>query len=169
MRTGQPLWPAAAEVAELCCPLDQPSESPAVVFFRNIQPPSLATAPRPTVKGAVLCMDKRDGRQLLYDDDLAMIRTYAVSVQPQQHKITVSSNSKQLALAFTGEPVEKQPPLQFKAEPPKPSALQQVGNIARGILQVIAKPKTPDDAQNAQQAPAAKTLPPADPPAVKKE
>jgi outer membrane protein assembly factor BamB len=169
VRTGQPLWPTAAEVAKLCCPLDQPAESPAVVFFQNVQPSSSATSPRPAIKGAVLCMDKRDGRQLLFDSDLAMIRTYAVTAQPQDRKITVNSNSKQLILMFTDEPVEKQSPLQFKAEPPKPDALQQVGKIAWGILQVIAKPKDPGGAEDAQQAPAAETPPPADQPAEKKE
>ena len=123
MRTGQPLWPTAAEVTKLCCPLDQPAESPAVVFFQNVQPPSSATSPRPAIKGAVLCMDKRDGRQLLFDDDLAMIRTYAITAQPQEHTITVNSNSKQLVLKFTDEPVEKQPPLQFKA-PNRPSPIR---------------------------------------------
>ncbi len=60
----------------------------------------------------------------------------------QDHTLTVSSNSKQLVLKFTDEPVEKQPPLQFKRpKPPQPGTLQQVGKIAWGILEVIAKPK----------------------------
>ena len=167
-RTGQPLWPAAAEVTKLCCPLDQPSESPGVVFFQNVQPPSSATLPRPPVKGAVLCMDKRDGRQVLFDDDLAMIRTYAITAQPQDHTVTVSSNSKQLVLKFTDEPVEKQPPLRVQAEPPQPGTLQQVGKIAWGILEVIAKPKQPGDDRRQPRDPPPNAAP-ADPPEAKKE
>jgi hypothetical protein len=156
VRTGQPQWPTAAEVAKLCCPLDQPAESPVLVFFQNVQPVSSDDSPRPAVKGAVLCMDRRDGRQLLFDDDLAMIRTYAITAQPQVQTVTVSSNSKQLALQFTAEPVDQQPPLQFKAPPPKPNVMQQMGKVARGILDVIAKPKDPAEKKQAEEPPAAK-------------
>ena len=168
-RTGQPLWPAAAEVTKLCCPLDQPLESPGIVFFQNVQPSSSSALPRPPVKGAVLCMDKRDGRQVLFDEDLAMIRTYAITAQPQDHTLTVSSNSKQLVLKFTDGPVEKQLPLRFSPKPPQPGTLQQVGKIAWGILEVIAKPKPAGDDPKAPPGPAAETPPPADPPEAKKE
>lgn len=145
MHTGKPLWPAAAEVARLCCPLDQPPESPAVAFFQNIQPPSPDSAPRAAIRGSLLCMDKRDGRQLLYDNDLPMVRSYSISLLPQEHKMLISAGAKQHVLAFTDEPVAQQPPLQFKPAPPKPDALQQVGKIARGILQAIARPKEPGE------------------------
>ncbi|MHB8970379.1 MAG: outer membrane protein assembly factor BamB family protein [Pirellulaceae bacterium] len=170
-RTGQPRWPTAAEVTKMCCPLEQPSETPGLVFFQNVQPPASAMAPRPPNKGAVLCLDKRDGRQVLFDEDLAMIRTYAITAQPPNHTLTVSSNSKQLVLKFTDQPLENQPPLPFKSQskPPQPSTLQQVGKIAWGILEVMAKPKKPADDPQPPPEPAAKTQPPADQPAAKKE
>jgi outer membrane protein assembly factor BamB len=165
-RSGQPLWPTAAEMTKMCCPLDQPSEAPCVVFFQNVQPPSSAISPRPPAKGAVLCMDKRDGRQVLFYEDLAMIRTYAITAQPQDHTLTVNSNSKQLVLKFTDEPFEKQPPLQFKPQPkpPQPDTLQQVGKIAWGILELMAKPKKLGDDQLLPPEPAAEMPPPADQP-----
>ncbi|MHB0956158.1 MAG: outer membrane protein assembly factor BamB family protein [Pirellulaceae bacterium] len=168
-RTGKPLWPTAAEVTKLCCPLDQPLESPGLVFFQNVQPSSSAALPRPPVKGAVLCMDKRDGRQILFDQDLAMIRTYAITAQPLEQTLTVHSNSKQLVLKFTDGPMEKQLPLQFKAQPPRPDVLQQAGKIAWGILEVIAKSKAGGEEPPAPPEPAVETPPPAEPPAAKTE
>jgi outer membrane protein assembly factor BamB len=163
-RTGAPLWKAPAEVSRLCCPLDQPTESPAVVFFQNVQPPSSAATPRPAIQGTVLCMDKRDGRQILFDDQLAMIRAYTITAHPQDHIVSVQTNSKPLALQFTDAPVDPQPPLQYRLDSPASPTMQQVGRIAKGILQVIARPKGAPPAAGADSEtppPDAKPDPPA--------
>lgn len=140
-QSGQPLWSAAAEVRQLCCPLDQPKNSAGLVLLQNVQPPGTATAPRPQIKGIVVCLDKRDGRQILLDEDQSLIRTYALTVDASASVLTISTNSKQLDLRFTDEPVEKQPPLRYEPAPPPPGAVEQAGKIAKGLLQIIAKPK----------------------------
>jgi outer membrane protein assembly factor BamB len=152
-QTGQPLWPAAAEVRQLCCPLDQPKNSAGLVLLQNIQPPGTATAPRPQIKGIVVCLDKRDGRQILLDEDQSLIRTYAMAVDTSANILTISTNSKQVALQFTDEPVEKQPPLRYEPAPPPPGAMEQAGKIAKGLLQIIAKPKADAKKENPQEEP----------------
>ncbi len=163
MQTGRPQWPAAAQVARVCCPLDQPAESPALVFLQNSQSTGAEDAPRPAVKGSALCLDRRDGRQLLYEEDLAMIRTYAITAQPADHTLTINSNTKQLTLRFTDEPFEKQPPVQFLAPPARPTAIEQVGKVARGILDAIAKPKAPEGEAPQRAGPASPDGPAAPP------
>jgi hypothetical protein len=78
--------------------------------------------------------------------------------------VAVNTNSKQVVLTFTEEAIEKQTPLHFKVEPPQPDVWQHAGKVARGILNVIAKPKTPE---GEQPGPDAKTPPPAEQPPEK--
>jgi hypothetical protein len=115
-------------------------------------------------------MDKRDGRQVLFDDQLAMIRAYTIMAHPADHVVSVQTNSKPLALRFTDEPVDPQPPLQYRVKAPSSQAMQQVGRIAKGILQVIAKPKAAppqavEPAPEAPDPPASEPDPTAPPPA----
>ena len=146
-KSGALRWPVPAEVRDFKMPLDQPAESPALVFLNNTSNRTSAATPRTTYKGAALCLDKRDGRKILSDDTLAAIRTFAIDAQPEEHTVAIRTNSKQFVIRFTDEPVEKESPFQMKEPTPETGALEQVGKIAGAILEAIAKPKQRTDEQ----------------------
>lgn len=141
-RTGQPMWPRPAEVRQFRMPLDQPGESPALVLLNNYESKAAANSPRTAIAGQALCIDKRDGRQLLLDQGFGMIRTYSIETEPDLARVLVKTNTKQFMLQFTDEPISPELPVQIE-QPPVPSdPLQQVGKIAEAILDAIVKPKS---------------------------
>ncbi len=147
-QSGQPLWPMPAEIREYNLPLDQAAEAPTLVFFRHTQTQASADSPRTTFQAAVLCIDKRDGRGLLANDGLAMIRSYGVEANPDNQTVSIKTNSKNFLLKFTDQKVDAATPVQMPA--PQTSgnnAMKNVGKIASAILEAITEKKKSEPAK----------------------
>ncbi len=158
--SGKPLWPVPAEIREYNLPLDQAVEAPTLVFFRHTQTQASANSPRTSFQAAVLCIDKRDGRELLANDGLAMIRSYGVEASPENQSVSIKTNSKNFLLKFTDQPVEPATPVQMKApQTSSNNAMKNVGKIANAILEAItekqkSEPAKTPPAANQEKAPA---------------
>ncbi len=157
--TGKARWPIPAEVREYNLPLDQATEAPTLVFFRHTQSQTSSNSPRTTFHAALLCMDKRDGRQLLANDSLAMVRSYGVQADPTAQTVSIRTNSKNFLLKFTDQPVGPATPIQIKAPKAQTSsAIKNVGKIANAILKAITEKEKEKEKEKAKTAPA-KTAP----------
>ena len=138
--SGQPDWPEPALIRQFALPLDQPAASPALVFFRHISQRKSGTVPQssPTT-ASLLCIDKRDGRQLLHAKDLSMIQYYSIEADAENHTVVVATNARTFTLTFTDEPVKDVKPLQQEDPTAAINALMEVGRIAGSIVQAMSR------------------------------
>lgn len=142
--SGQPDWPEPALIRQFALPLDQPAASPALVFFRHISQRKSGTVPQssPTT-ASLLCIDKRDGRQLLHAKDLSMIQYYSIEADAENHAVVVATNARTFTLTFTDEPVKDVKPLQQEDPTAAINALMEVGRIAGSIVQAMSRANAP--------------------------
>ncbi len=153
-QTGKLMWPVAAEIRQYNLPLDQALEAPTLVFFRHTQTQTSGSSRSTTFQASVLCIDKRDGRQLFANDGLAMIRAYGVEADPENQTVSIKTNSKIFHLKFTDEPTEPGTPVQIKAPDVSDddSAMKNVGKIANAILQALTEKQQAEAAKQEAQA-----------------
>ena len=155
-RTGEAMWPEPAAIHKFCMPLDQPVESPVFVLLRHV---SVTQTDAGTRRGAptatMLCLDKRDGRELLSKDELPAIQTFEMIVRPQDALVIVALNSGNFTFKMTADPTDPQPPVQTK-DPTV--SLDSLGRkIAGAILDALGSAATEPKA--AAEAPEAKAVP----------
>lgn len=107
-RTGKIRWPVPATVEQFGLLLDQPTESPLLIFMRKSQ--------RGPNQSSLLCLDKRDGRIVYYKDDIPVQANFAeVIVRPDQHKISITMGARSFTLTMTSDPIPPEPPGQLGA------------------------------------------------------
>jgi len=165
-RSGKPIWPEPALIRQFALPLNQPAAAPALVFFRHMSRRTTGSVPRssPTT-ASVLCIDKRDGRQLLHAKDLSMIQYYSIEADLDNHSVVVATNARTFTLTFTNQPVKDVKPVQQEDPTAAINALMEVGRIAGSIMQAMSRAngqgakKTPDvkKTQETKKDQAAKT------------
>ncbi len=113
-QSGEMTWQVAAVVSAYGLPLDQPPELPVLLFLRQITGtvPGQPTLPRTSV----LCVDKRDGRIVLSDDEIrARTNGYEIVGNPSEQKVYLEMTGKKYTLTFTDEPTPPEPPAQTGA------------------------------------------------------
>jgi len=120
--TGRRQWPVPAVIEQYGLPLDQPAESPVLVFLRH--EPAGENESR-ALKTTVLCLDRRDGRIILDNTDVArdsriyvasQSGTYDVTVDPLAQQVSLKLFEKNLTMTFTEDPVPPEPPAQTGSE-----------------------------------------------------
>lgn len=118
-KTGKARWQIGAAVEQIGWVVDQPSESPLLVFMRR--------RTNASNQSSLLCLDKRDGRWLFFKDDVPVQANFVeIVARPEQDKVVISMGARSFEFTFTNEPVAPQPPAQFgpsnnglsNAEPP---------------------------------------------------
>lgn len=117
-QTGERQWKIPAVIEQYGLPLDQPFQSPVLIFLRH--EPVSKSEPR-AVKTTVLCLDRRDGSILLDNtnatsDSLTYVGsqsgTYEVTVDPSARQVVLKLFEKTLTMTFTDAPVPPEPPAQ---------------------------------------------------------
>lgn len=134
-RNGQLQWPTAADIEQYAVPLVQPAESPVLVLLRNIT----YRAPQNRQTGSILCIDKRDGRVLLSEDDLPrQISAYQVTANPGANEVQIGLNGQAYSLRFTDKPQPPAPPAQTgdAASLPNPFTANRVRQWAGSVVDV---------------------------------
>lgn len=116
--SGKIAWPVPAYIDRYGLPLDQPSDSPVVVFLRH---ETRTQNDSRQVKTTVLCLDRRDGTIALHNLDVARASdlfvgsqsgTYDLIVDPTNQQVTLKLFEKNLTMTFTDEPGPPEPPAQ---------------------------------------------------------
>lgn len=105
-KTGKARWQVGASVEQIGWIVDQPTESPLLVFMRK--------RTNSTNQSSILCLDKRDGRWLYFKDDVPVQANYIeIVARPEQDKVVVLMGARSFEFTFTSAPVAPQPPVQF--------------------------------------------------------
>jgi outer membrane protein assembly factor BamB len=120
-KTGEMLWPVPATIARHAVHQNQPSELPVLMFSRQIMLPRQGDR----FRVSLLCLDKRTGHAVHADDKIMaqphMFVGCDISGDPATHSITISrigSESPDVRLDFTGEPMSPRPPFQASTKTP---------------------------------------------------
>lgn len=139
-QSGKPRWTEPAEVYGYCLPLDQARNTPALVFLQNMRVKVSPTSTRTTYKGAVLFLDRRDGRKLFAAEALDRMLNYSVEADPEDQKLTVKTNANEFVLTFSDAPIEGAKPYKMNLEESASTkTLKNVGKIAGAILDAITE------------------------------
>ena len=111
---GKSLWPVPATVSRWALPLNQPGDSPVLVFVRELHQKSSVRTTRSSVNSEFFCLDKRDGRLLMAEKKVTgYIRSFAVIADPSQQQVTVMINGQLHLFQFTDERLPPAAPVQM--------------------------------------------------------
>jgi outer membrane protein assembly factor BamB len=146
--TGKLQWQVPAFVAMHALPIDQPAESPLLLFVRNRTDVKEGGANRQAA--SVLCLDKRDGR-VVFDSDtdpnLKERRPPAANhseiiADPVKRTVTLSLNNQATPTTFvfqvTDKPFPPQPPAQT-GEVASTSVGELPGTVDQSVGQAVER------------------------------
>jgi hypothetical protein len=130
-------------------PLNQPGDSPVLVFVRELHQKSSVRTTRSSVNSEFFCLDKRDGRLLMAEKKVTgYIRSFAVIAEPSQQQVTVMINGQLHLFQFTDERLPPAAPVQMSqsraapTESARPNPFNQRPPI-RANGQRIIRPAVP--------------------------
>jgi outer membrane protein assembly factor BamB len=143
--TGKLQWQVPGFVAMHCLPIDQPAESPLLLFVRN---QNNVGGGRTTQSVSVLCLDKRDGR-VVYDGGVTQNGTTAqqashcdILADPVKRTVTLAlitqPSPSSLVFQVTDKPFPPQPPAQT-GEVASETAGQPAGTVDGSIGRAIER------------------------------
>jgi hypothetical protein len=113
--TGKPSWPAPAAIERFGFPVDQPTESPVLVFLRHVTPKNEKGSSRQHT--SILCLDRRGGRSLLQKDDIpAQTYTYDLIADRYKQTVTIALPNRTIAIKLTDAPIPPEPPTNTEPE-----------------------------------------------------
>jgi hypothetical protein len=140
---GKPVWQVPAVIDQYGLPLHQPVDVPVLTFLRHVNQAAAAPGQRTSLRGSVLCLDKRDGRILLRKDDIAtQIHSFEIVADTDRQVVQVSLPGKLFTLKFTDEPAPPEPPAQTGA-PQRAGGLAEAGRSLRTFAGVLFDALTP--------------------------
>ena len=107
--TGKMSWPAPVAIERFGFPLDQPRETPVLLFLRQFTP-AAAQGPR-REQTAVLCLDRRDGKPLLDKDEIpAQTNTFDVLADRRKQTVTIGLPAKTFTIKLSDASDNSPPP-----------------------------------------------------------
>jgi tetratricopeptide (TPR) repeat protein len=145
--SGEALWPQPATIRQFSLPLDQPTGTPLVVLLRHISKRKSGQSRGSTTTASLLCLDRRTGSQVLREDEMPALRSYAVTGDPQENSVDIMTNSVGFRVTFTDESAQDTSPLQMQEPVSALETFEKVRNrIANSILDAITKKPAEQDA-----------------------
>ncbi len=126
--SGRALWPVPARVVNYGMPLDQPKESPILLFLRQTSDSRSRGTPNPTKW--LLCLSRQTGEAVV--DQMQLDQhpsSNLIQVDPELLKTDILLPRTRLSLEFSDEPRPPAPP--FRMKPPESSALKRLINAIR--------------------------------------
>ena len=131
-QTGKSLWPVPATVSRWALPLNQPGDSPVLVFVRELHQRSSVRTTRSSINSAFFCLDKRDGRLLMPEKKVSgYIRSFAIVADPPEKQVTVMVNNQSHVFHFTDKPLPPAAPVQMSQ---LPETKTSTGGVAGGFF-----------------------------------
>jgi hypothetical protein len=116
--TGKASWPAPVPIERFGFPLDQPRETPVLLFLRQ-STPATGQGPR-REQTSVLCLDRRDGKPLLDKSEIpAQTNTFDVVADRRKQTVTIGLPTKAFVITLTD--ASSTPPPQEKPAADKPA------------------------------------------------
>ena len=108
--TGRTQWPVPAVIGQYGLPLDQPSDLPVLLMLRHVR---RTKGRNKELKTAVLCLDRRNGRILLQEDELAApTGSYNLVGNPDTNTVSLDIPAGSFTIEFTDDPTPPEPPAQ---------------------------------------------------------
>jgi outer membrane protein assembly factor BamB len=108
---GETLWQTPAAVDRHGLLLDQPAESPVLVFLRHVRPTSSRGTTREHTE--LLCLDRRDGRVLVDNIQIpAQTSMYEIQADRQASTVQIGLPGKTVTIKLTDQPMPPEPPAQ---------------------------------------------------------
>jgi len=136
-----PLWQTPAVVEEYGYPLFQPADIPLIVFLRHLTPKSKQSRGLArTTRTSVLCLDRRDGRILLQDDNIPLqVLYFSVRGDTAKNSVELKLPGKKITFEFTDQPTPPAPPAQTGAASSAVSGptASRAGRVAGAVLKGI--------------------------------
>ncbi|MBC8350748.1 MAG: PQQ-binding-like beta-propeller repeat protein [Planctomycetes bacterium] len=133
--TGQFRWQVPAFIDEHGFVLQQPSNSPALWFVRNVSTPQSVLAPNNVRQASVLCIDRRDGRVLYVKEDIAtQVNEFNVFSNTSGTTSTISLPGRSITVTFTDAPTPPTPPAQTGTASSLASSGSSLANAAGSLL-----------------------------------
>ena len=141
--SGNSVWQVPAVIDRYGLPLTQPADSPVLTFLRHLNQPSSAAGRRFPTRGSILCLDKRDGRILLQDDNIAtQIHSFEIVADQARQQVRISLPGKLFTIQFTDDPAPPEPPAQTGV--PRPAqTLSDTGRALRSFAGALFDALTP--------------------------
>jgi hypothetical protein len=157
--TGKPRWDATAAVEHYGLLMEQPTQSPLLVFMRK--------GGRNAQQSALLVLDKRDGRIVFQKEDIPVAANYSeVVIKPEGNKVLVTMGARNFEFTVTDAPKPPAPPVQAGAAAsselrasavsvvealksvfrPRSTASAPAGTSAQTAKDALLKDSTPKDA-----------------------
>jgi hypothetical protein len=101
--TGKPRWNTPAAIEHYGLLMEQPTQSPLLVFMRK--------GGRNAQQSALLVLDKRDGRIVFQKEDIPVAANFSeVIARPDTNKLLVTMGARNFEFTMTDEPVPPAPP-----------------------------------------------------------
>lgn len=123
--TGKPSWEGPVAVEQFGFPIDQPSESPVLMFLRHIRPAKSSGTTRYLT--SILCVDRRNGKTLIQKDDIpAQTYAYECIADRQKQTVTLSVPNTSIAITMTDKPAAEPAPAE------QPAAAKPAADPAEG-------------------------------------
>ena len=111
--TGELRWQVPAFIDEHGFVLQQPSNSPALWFVRNVSNTQAVFSANNVKQASVLCIDRRDGRILFAKEDIAtQVNEFNVVSNANGTTSTISLPGRSITITFTDAPTPPAPPAQ---------------------------------------------------------
>ena len=146
--TGQLRWQVPAFIDEHGFVLQQPSNSPALWFVRNVSNAQTVLQPDNVKQASILCIDRRDGRVLHEQEDIAtQVNEFNIVTNQAGTTSTISLPGRFITLTFTDAPTPPGPPAQTGAASSLTSSGSTLANMA-GTLFNSFKQQVDSEAQD---------------------
>ena len=144
--SGKPRWEVPATIEHFGLLMEQPTQSPLLVFMRK--------GGRNAQQSALLVLDKRDGRIVFQKEDVPVAANFSeVVAKPDMNKLLVTMGARNFEFTMTNMPAPPAPPAQVGAAS---SNLQMPGGSAAGILKSIFSSFSPAASVSRTRAQAAR-------------
>ncbi|PLC13855.1 hypothetical protein BV582_22650 [Bacillus paralicheniformis] len=114
--TGEASWPSPVAIERYGFSVDQPSETPVLVFARHVTPKPEEN--RRQLHTSVLILDRRDGRVLFAKDDIpAQTYNFEVVADRPKQMVSITLPNKTITIKLTDEPIPTETPTEQETDP----------------------------------------------------
>ncbi|MDA1052911.1 MAG: PQQ-binding-like beta-propeller repeat protein [Planctomycetota bacterium] len=146
---GRLRWQVPAFIDEHGFVLQQPSNSPALWFIRNVSNPQTIRSAEDVKQASVLCIDRRDGRVLYSKDDIAtQVNEYNVVSNQSGTTSTISLPGQTITVSFTDAPTPPTPPAQTGAASSLTSSGSTLANMAGALFNSLKQQTAAEEPTN---------------------
>jgi len=136
--SGKPSWDAPVAVERFGFPVNQPTESPVLLFLRHMKPATSSGGTR--YQTSILCIDRRNGKKLVQKDDIPQqTYTYDIIADRQKQTVTASLPNTSIVIKMADETTPTEEPSEEPAAA-KPAAESAEGDAVETEEEARAAP-----------------------------